>query len=172
MEDLRDRLLRNRPAQWHTGLVHGDYRLGNVMARPEGRIAAVLDWELASVGDVLCDLAFLVNNWESADDADTVWMQEPPTRAGGFPDQAALIERYAARTGFDVSCLDYYRAFGHWRMAVIAEGIKRRYESGSMTPAGEQSTERTGAAVDFGHLERRVRSLAALADSHLQAAGA
>jgi len=65
------------------------------------------------------------------------------------------------RTGFDISDLDYYRAFSHWRMAVIAEGIKRRYESRSMASAD----------VDFGHLERRVRLLAALADQHLQAAG-
>lgn len=169
MATLHDRLLRRRPAQRHTGLVHGDYRLGNVMVDRAGRILAVLDWELAAIGDVLCDLAFLINNWESPPaSAESAWMQEPPTRAGGFPPRTALIDRYAARTGFDVSDLDYYQAFMHWRMAVIAEGIKRRYESGSMTGA---SADDSRAEVDFDHLERRVRVLAALADRHLQAAG-
>jgi aminoglycoside phosphotransferase (APT) family kinase protein len=163
MADLHDRLQQHRPPQRYTGLVHGDYRLGNVMVDPSGQLVAVLDWELATVGDVLCDLAFVVNNWESpGESADNAWMQEPPTRAGGFPERPALIERYAVRTGFDISDLDYYRAFSHWRMAVIAEGIKRRYESKSMASVD----------VDFDHLERRVRLLAALADRHLRAAGA
>jgi aminoglycoside phosphotransferase (APT) family kinase protein len=172
MADLHHRLLRHRPAQRHTGLVHGDYRLGNVMVDQTGGIVAVLDWELAAVGDVMCDLAFLVNNWEPAGEPSAgAWMQEPPTRAGGFPDREALIERYAQRTGFDVSDLDYYRAFVHWRMAAIAEGIKRRYESGAMTAAPSTDSKSAAGAVDFEHLERRVRVLAGLANEHLVAAG-
>ncbi len=172
MAQLHDRLLRARPDQLHTGLVHGDYRLGNLMVDQQGSIIAVLDWELAAVGDVLCDLAFLVNNWESGDEAaEKVWMQEPPTRAGGFPDREALIARYATRTGRDVSTLDYYRAFVHWRMAVIAEGMKRRYESGAMVGRSRPAEEDSADTVDFEHLERRVRVLADLADRHLQAAG-
>ena len=163
MEELHDRLQKRRPPQRYTGLVHGDYRLGNVMVDPSGQVVAVLDWELATIGDVLCDVGFLMNNWESpGETVDNAWMQDPPTRAGGFSDRSALIERYAARTGFDISDLDYYRAFSHWRMAVIAEGIKRRYESRAMATVD----------VDFEHLERRVRLLASLADQHLQAAGA
>jgi aminoglycoside phosphotransferase (APT) family kinase protein len=165
MTDLHDRLQKRRPPQRFTGLVHGDYRLGNVMVDPTGQIVAVLDWELATVGDVLCDLGFLLNNWESpGETADNAWMQEPPTRAGGFPERSALLQRYADETGFDISDLDYYRAFSHWRMAVIAEGIKRRYESRSMAPVDTVD-------VDFDHLERRVRLLVTLADHHLQAAG-
>jgi aminoglycoside phosphotransferase (APT) family kinase protein len=162
MADLHDRLQQRRPPQRYTGLVHGDYRLGNVMVDPSGPVVAVLDWELAAVGDVLCDVGFLINNWESpGETAESAWMQDPPTRAGGFPDRSALIDRYAAGTGFDVSDLDFYRAFSHWRMAVIAEGIKRRYESKAMATVD----------VDFDHLERRVRLLASLADRHLRAAG-
>ena len=67
------------------------------------------------------------------------------------------VERYADRTGFDVSAVDYYRGFQHWRMAVLAEGVKRRYESSQMA----------NADVDFGHLDQRVIDLATLAGIHL-----
>ena len=170
MADVHDRLLRNRPAQRHTGLVHGDYRLGNVMVRPAGRIAAVLDWELAV--DRRCAVRSRLPGQQLGVAAGVSGhrLDAGAADAGGrvSATRRRSIERYAARTGFDVSCLDYYRAFMHWRMAVIAEGIKRRYESGSMAGAPGDDAR---AEVDFDHLERRVGVLAALADRHLQAAG-
>src|SRR6266540_1754619 len=160
MRDLASRLVALAPPQRYTGIVHGDYRIGNVMVDHEGAVVAVLDWELWTLGDVLADLGFLLNNWyEPADTAPLVFMEAPPTVTGDFGSRAGVIERYVARTGFDVSAIDYYRGFQHWRMAVIAEGVKRRYEAAQMATVD----------VDFGHLSQRVVDLAELADHHLRA---
>jgi aminoglycoside phosphotransferase (APT) family kinase protein len=158
MVELGDRLAALAPPQRHTGIVHGDYRIGNVMVDPSGTVVAVLDWELWTLGDVLADLGFLMNNWYEPDDPNPlVFMEWPPTISGDFGSRADAIERYATRTGFDVSALDYYRGFQHWRMAVIAEGVKRRYESAQMATSD----------VDFAHLAQRVVDMADLAAFHL-----
>jgi aminoglycoside phosphotransferase (APT) family kinase protein len=160
--ELAGRLFDARPAAPRTGIVHADYRLGNCMIGG-GRLLAVLDWELSARGDVLADLAYLLNNWEQPTDPEpSVWMQTPPTRAGGFPPRAALLERYTELTGVDTADVDYYRAFAAWRMAVIAEGVKHRYEAGAMADSD----------VDHGFLDRRVGGLLAQSDRHLRAFGA
>jgi aminoglycoside phosphotransferase (APT) family kinase protein len=159
MKELTDRLRRSRPGERHHGLVHGDFRFGNVILATGGELRAVLDWELCTVGDVLADLGFLVNNWElPADAIPPVWMATPPTRAGGFPSRRDLIERYASRSGADVSNVGWYRAFAYWRMAVIAEGIKRRYASGAFGAAGSAA-----GAIDPRRLDQRVVDLMELA---------
>lgn len=158
MSALGERLQRLAPPQRYTGIVHGDYRIGNVMVAADGTLAAVLDWELWTLGDVLADLGFLLNNWYEPDDpTPLVFMETPPTVTGHFGTRADVLARYAERTGFDVAAVDYYRAFQHWRMAVLAEGVKRRYEQAEMA----------GTDVDFSHLARRVVDLAALGDHHL-----
>jgi aminoglycoside phosphotransferase (APT) family kinase protein len=159
IESLHSRLAARRPPQRHTGIVHSDYRFGNVMVAGDASIVAVLDWELCALGDVLVDLGFLACNWDEPEDKiPDVWMQVPPTRAGEFPGKEEMVARYARVTGFDVSDLDYHRAFCYWRIAIIAEGIKRRYESGAMTAR---------ANVDPNAIERRVRERAELADQFL-----
>jgi aminoglycoside phosphotransferase (APT) family kinase protein len=158
IESLYDRLVRHRPPQRYTGLVHNDYRLGNLMLDGCNRVAAVLDWELTAIGDVLADLGALVNNWDCPDDPD-IWMQPAPTRAGGFPTRSELVSSYARQSGFDVSDLDYYRALSYWRIAIIGEGMMRRYQSGEM-PA-----ER----ADLAAIDGRVRGRADLADEFLRA---
>jgi aminoglycoside phosphotransferase (APT) family kinase protein len=158
MSEVAARLVALAPPQRYTGIVHGDYRIGNVMLAPDGTLAAVLDWELWSLGDMLADLGFLLNNWyEPNDPAPLVFMELPPTVTGEFGSRAEVVERYATRTGFDVSAVEYYRAFQHWRVGVLAEGVKRRYESAQMA----------SAEVDFVHLNRRVIDLAELAHHHL-----
>jgi len=160
MTTLPARLERVAPTQRYTGIVHGDYRIGNVMIDAHGSVAAVLDWELWTLGDVLADLGFVLNNWYEPDDpTPLVFMEMPPTVSGGFGSRAGALERYAEQTGYDVSAIDYYRAFQHWRMAVLAEGVKRRYESAQMA----------NADVDFDHLDQRVLRLAELAAHHLAA---
>ena len=122
-----------------------------------GTLVAVLDWELWTLGDVLADLGFLLNNWyEPTDTIPQVFMEVAPTVTGDFGTRAEVLERYVTSTGFDVSAIDYYRGFQHWRMAVLAEGVKRRYE-----------TAQTAADVDFAHLDQRVLDLADLAQHHL-----
>jgi aminoglycoside phosphotransferase (APT) family kinase protein len=159
VESLAERLLATAPPQRYTGIVHGDYRLGNVMVGPDGTLAAVLDWELWTLGDVLADLGFILNNWYEPDDpTPLIFIERPPTVSGDFGSRADVIERYAARTGFDVSAVDWYRAFQHWRMAVLAEGVKHRYLTAQMATAD----------VDMAHLDRRVLDLVELADLHLR----
>jgi aminoglycoside phosphotransferase (APT) family kinase protein len=155
VEALAAQLMAHRPPQTHTGLVHSDYRFGNTIIAADGSLAAVLDWELCAIGDVLVDVGLLVNNWdEPPDPSPGVWMQQAPTRIGGFPTREQIIARYAEQTGFEIHDLDYYRAFGYWKICVIAEGIKRRYQSGAMAEG----------QVDLEQVERRVRDRAALAE--------
>jgi aminoglycoside phosphotransferase (APT) family kinase protein len=158
LDDVHARLVSAMPAQRYTGIVHSDYRLGNVIIDSDGTLVAVLDWELWTLGDVLADVGFILNNWYQPGDTEPqVWMEVPPTMAGGFSSRRDVVERYASRTGFDLSDIEYYRAFSHWKVAILAEGVKRRYESASMATSD----------VDFAHLARRVVDLLDLADHHL-----
>ncbi len=147
IESVHTRLLAAKPQQRHTGLVHSDYRPGNVILGHDGCVAAVLDWELCALGDVLIDVGGLLANWDEPGDRwPDVWMQPAPTRVGGFPCKGELIARYAEQTGFDVPDLDYYRAFNYWRIAIIAEGMKRRYETGALA-AGDVRVEAVAQRV-------------------------
>ncbi|MGD9602220.1 MAG: phosphotransferase family protein [Gammaproteobacteria bacterium] len=126
------RLLGERmPAQAHASIVHGDYRLGNMIVA-EGRIQALLDWELCTLGDPLADLGYLLNTWLAPEDRTGDVEDHMPTTAGGFPDRNALMARYAELTGFDLTHIDYYRAFSHWRIAAIRQGVYKRYLVGAM----------------------------------------
>jgi aminoglycoside phosphotransferase (APT) family kinase protein len=162
IDSIHSRLLTARPAQRYTGLVHSDYRPGNVILGADGTVAAILDWELCALGDVLIDVGGLLTNWDEPDDPwPDVWMQTAPTRAGGFPTKRELLERYIARTGFDVRDVDYYRAFNYWRIAVIAEGMKRRYENSAL------ATDE----VDIAAIAQRVIDRARMAEFCLDLAG-
>ena len=102
-------------------------------------------------------------DWEQPDQPGrSTWMQTPPTRAGGFPDRAFLLRRYAELTGFDTADIGFYRGFAAWRMAVIAEGIRHRYQAGAMADSD----------VDHGFLAQRIVDLLAQSDRHLRAIGA
>lgn len=126
------RLLRERmPAQQGVSIAHGDFRFGNVLADTNrGRVNAVLDWELCTLGDPLADVGYLGVYW--FDPALGNARQNDPTVAGDFPPYGAMVQRYARRTGRDVSDIGYYIAFGAWRLAVISEGVYARYLYGAM----------------------------------------
>ena len=161
IDSIHARLLAAKPAQRYTGLVHSDYRPGNVILQADGSIAAILDWELCALGDVLIDVGGLLTNWDEPNDPwPDVWMQTAPTRAGGFPTKQELVERYASRTGFDVSDLDYYRAFNYWRIAVIAEGMKRRYESGALAANGVRAEDIGQRVIDRARMAEMCLDLA------------
>ncbi len=136
--DETHRLLSERvPPQHSTSLVHGDYRLDNVILTPQGDIAAVLDWELCTLGDPLADLGQLLVYW--AEDTDEVVpLTRAPTLAPGFPKRDEIVERYAARSGRDVSQLDFFIALAYWKLAAILEGVFARYSAGQY---GETSDE-------------------------------
>ncbi len=133
MDRAFDLLTEAKPDQRYSGIVHGDYRLGNMLVdAAEGRVAAVLDWELCTLGDVLADVGYLLNNWVQPGEESTRGATDYPTMRGGFSTREELIDRYCEATGFVVENIDYYRAFQNWRLAAIVEGVMARYLKGVM----------------------------------------
>jgi aminoglycoside phosphotransferase (APT) family kinase protein len=141
LEALRDELRRTLPAQRAEAIVHGDYRLDNTVlhATAPGRIVAVLDWEMSTLGDPFADLGALLAFWsEPADDpvVAAARIVPPVTAAEGFPSRAEVVARYAERTGFDVSDVDWYQAFAYFKLAVVCQGIAARAAGGAMLGSG------------------------------------
>lgn len=130
MERVHAELERRIPDQIGASIVHGDYRFGNCLSA-DGRIAAVLDWELCTLGDPMADVGYLMNNWMQPGES-AMGREEAPTAAGGFPDRDEVLAHYADATGRDVSMVEYYRAFSYWRLAAIVEGVLARYLGGQM----------------------------------------
>ena len=122
----------NRPESAGATVVHGDYRLGNVMLAPAGpaRLVAVLDWELSTIGDPLADLGYLVATWSDADSPRTPLELSPVTRAEGFPSRAELADCYGELTGRRVEALPWYEALALWKAAVFCEAIYGRWLRG------------------------------------------
>lgn len=128
MEETSRLLTERMPEQVGATIVHGDYRLGNMIVG-DGRIRALLDWELCTLGDPLADVGYLLNSWvQPGEGAAPV----APTAVGGFPDRDEVCTRYQAATGRDLADIDYYRAFSHWRLAAIGQGVYKRYLVGAM----------------------------------------
>ncbi|KXF50702.1 hypothetical protein AXA44_18125 [Rhodococcus sp. SC4] len=123
------------------GIVHGDFRPGNLAFGDDGSVLAVFDWELATVGDPLADLGWLLASWGQPGDEVPPSLVGPST-APGFPTRAELADRYAESSGRDVSRLPYYVAFARWRIACIAAGVQARYRSGAMGDDGYHAEER------------------------------
>jgi aminoglycoside phosphotransferase (APT) family kinase protein len=137
-DDLGRRLLTALPSEAPPGLVHGDYRLGNVMFSPgpDRRVAAVLDWELSTLGDRLTDLAHLVLYWAPIRGRITHEAQRIGG-VGGFWTAAQLVAAYGAGGTLAVDDLDWYLAFDSWRAAVIKEGIHARSLRGETRGEGD-----------------------------------
>jgi len=149
MEEVQDLLERRKPQQIGSTIVHGDYRLGNMLTR-SGRIRAVLDWELCTLGDPLADVGYLLNNWVEPDE--TPAGSSAPTLVGGFASREELMSWYEEASGRDVSGVGYYRAFSYWRLAAIVEGVLNRYLKGVM---GDQED------VDISVFKEQVEMLSA-----------
>ena len=133
MERAHELLVAEKPEQRYTGVVHGDYRLGNMLVDPAtGTVAAVLDWELCTLGDVLADVGYLLNNWVQPGEESLRGATAFPTMVGGFSTREELVARYTEKTGFEVGDVNYYRAFQNWRLAAIVEGVLARYLKGVM----------------------------------------
>lgn len=127
-----ERLLRQHiPEQLGVSIAHGDYRFGNCLTDlATGSITAVLDWELCTLGDPLADLGHLGVYW--TDPGSGLGRHNDPTGAPGFPTYGEMVQRYATRTGRDVSNVAFYRAFAAWRLAIVSEGVYARYMHGAM----------------------------------------
>ena len=130
MEEAHRLLAARVPEQHDTSIVHGDYRLDNVIVSPAGAVAAVVDWELCTLGDPLADLGLLLDYWAEPGD-EMVPLTRAPTLAAGFPTRDELAARYAQRSGRDIAQLDFFVALGYWKLAAILEGVYARYAAGA-----------------------------------------
>jgi aminoglycoside phosphotransferase (APT) family kinase protein len=135
LDELVERLTATMPAQGAPAIVHGDYRLTNVIYRTDvSGIAAVVDWEMATLGDPLADVGLLAVYHRLAAVSDGVMPAMSP--ANGFLSAEQMAARYADAAGRDLSQLDWYIAFGYYKLAVISEGIHYRYLQGKTVGEG------------------------------------
>ena len=132
---LQQYFLAHTPEQGPARIVHGDYGLHNTLIGADGRIAAVVDWEISTLGDPLADLAYALNQWAEPGDPPPV-RHVPPTSLPGFPSRQQLADRYATRTGRDLSKLDFYVGFNRWKSAAIVHGVYARYLEGKKSTVG------------------------------------
>jgi aminoglycoside phosphotransferase (APT) family kinase protein len=152
MDELHAALGQALPHSPAATVVHGDYRLDNVLI-DDGRLTAVLDWEMSTLGDPLTDLGLLVmySEQRSAD------LLSAPTTGGapGHPSADEIIDRYARGSGQDVAAVDWYTAFAYFKLAVIVEGIHYRWTLGQTLGAG---FDRIGEVVPV-FIDRGLRKL-------------
>ena len=141
MEEVSSALAELVPEQIGAAIVHGDYRIGNMLVSASGAVNAVLDWELCTLGDPLADVGYVLNNWGEPGESPPTsrGASLPPSAAEGFPSRAEFLDRYQELTGLDVSKMPYYRAFQYWRSGAIVEGVLDRYLQGKM--AGQIDTD-------------------------------
>ena len=128
-----DWLAEHLPQSPSATIVHGDYRLGNTIygSDPPAHLAAILDWEMATIGDPLADVGYLMIHWVQPDDDPASFTLQTVTRQPGFPSRAELIERYEARSGRSVGRLDWYVTLALWKAVVFMEGNYKRAIAGS-----------------------------------------
>lgn len=167
VEELIRRLRAALPRSPEPTIVHGDYRLGNVALDPTdpGRIVAIFDWEMATLGDPLADLGYTLIYWGEESDPPEVTAlgtHQGLTAQPGFPTRAELVEAYSARSGRDVSGVRFYEVLALYKLAVISEGIYARWRQGKTVGEGFEKVAR--ASVPLAR-----RALALADDSDLPA---
>ena len=135
VDELYESLLATRPQQQKASLVHGDYRLGNCITNDDGEIAAILDWEICTLGDPLADVGYMLVTWaEPGEEHQGISMA--PSMAAGFATRRELLECYASASDLELSQIRYYMAFNHWKSACINEGVYARYVQGQKPTVG------------------------------------
>jgi aminoglycoside phosphotransferase (APT) family kinase protein len=133
-------------------LVHGDYRFDNTILGPDRQVVAVLDWELATIGDPVADFAWSILYWSDPEDR-VRFIDAAPTLDPGFPRRADVVDRYATRSGRDLSALPWFTAFGYWKMGCIVEGVYARRLKGAQggMGAGDPAAIAARAEEYFAH---------------------
>ncbi len=136
IDELATKLAASIPNTTSSGVLHGDYRLDNCIFDAKMKVAAVVDWEMSTLGDCLSDVGLFVVYWDGVPG-----LPESPVSGGvrtgrGFPGAKELLERYAIITGVDLTRINWYIAFGFFKLAVILEGIHFRYTSGQTVGTG------------------------------------
>ena len=135
------------PEEREQVLVHGDYHLGNALVGSDGSVRAVLDWELCTVGDPLADVGLMVAYWNeigAAAHGRTRSSGSRSPRLPGFPGPEELAGAYVRASGRDPADLGFWVAFAYWKVAIIVEGVYRRWLN---DPANGSAAERLQPAV-------------------------
>ncbi|HEX4110280.1 MAG TPA: phosphotransferase family protein [Solirubrobacteraceae bacterium] len=143
--ELAERLHAGIPEQTEVALVHGDYRLDNLILGPDGSVRAVLDWELSTLGDPLADLGLLLVYTTEAGDPSRP-LGASATELPGFPTRAELVDLYAAASGRDVSAVPFWTALGAWKLAIVLEGVIARARR---NPVNGSDGDRFAPAVEY-----------------------
>ncbi len=151
--ELQQFFLDNLPDQGPIRVVHGDYGPHNCLIGPDSTVAAVVDWEISTLGDPLADLAYALNFFPDPTDAIPI-APEAATAVPGFPTRMQMAERYAERTGRDLSKIDYYFGFNRWKSACIVHGVYARYMQGQKSSEG----------VDLPHMKTRIEGALTMAE--------
>ena len=148
-------LAANVPTSPAATIVHGDYRLGNAMysTQAPARLTAILDWEMATIGDPLADIGYMMIHWVQAGDAENRFTLHAVTTRPGFPTRAEVVSRYEQRSGRSVSELDWYVTLALFKAAVFMEGNYKRAVAGStddpyLKTFGEGVVELAARALD------------------------
>ena len=160
VHELHEMLLSKMPEQGPARVVHGDYGVHNAMISDEGEVVAVLDWEIATLGDPLADFAYALNAWTEAADVASTGISAA-TALPGFASRDELTQLYAGQTGADLTQLAYYRSFNSLKTACIIHGVYARYQR------GQKSTE----GVDLETLYTRIGTSIDLAEQHAASIG-
>jgi len=139
VDEVGSYLTAHLPEPLPSTVVHGDYRLGNMMVSPADptRIVAVLDWEMGAIGDPRADVGYLLATYSEPNGSVSALGSSPVTATAGFPSRTQLVERYAARSGRDVEPLAWFEALALWKAAVFCEAIYGRYTRGEL---GQEDT--------------------------------
>jgi aminoglycoside phosphotransferase (APT) family kinase protein len=146
IDDVHERLRARIPEQGRATIVHGDYRLDNMILSAEGEVAAVVDWELCTLGDPLADVGMLLVYWAEPGDQ-LIPLLDMPTTAPGFPRREEVKARYAELSGRDISEIDFYVALAYWKLGIILQGIIARVAAGQYGK-GEDGGNETAELVD------------------------
>jgi aminoglycoside phosphotransferase (APT) family kinase protein len=129
LDEVAGWLEAGRPTTSAPGIMHGDYHLANLLFRPDGPdVAAIVDWEMCTIGDPLLDLGWLLATWPDGDDGGQV--AGPLAAAGGLPTRSELIARYAERSDRDLSAVTWYEVLACFKLAIVIEGTYARAHAG------------------------------------------
>ena len=132
-------LFENIPKQQKISIVHGDYRLDNVRVN-NGSVAAVVDWELCTIGDPLADIGTIIASWSNSNEKDSPFIYSP-TLSDGFLSRSKLLEIYSNSSDLDLRNIEFYVRLSHWKHAMIMEGVYVRYSRGSYGNINEKEIE-------------------------------
>jgi aminoglycoside phosphotransferase (APT) family kinase protein len=130
VDEVGTELAANIPEQKGVSIVHGDYRLDNTVIGDDGKVRAILDWEICTLGDAMADVGVLMCYWNDPAGPNTL-LGVSATSSTGMATKEQVLARYAESSGRDVSAVGYYTAFGYWKLACILQGVYCRYINGA-----------------------------------------